>query len=114
MVQISNDILNSKDSYPMVSIGIPTFNSYGKIVKALISLWQQKYPNIEVVVSDNGSTDNTEEICREFSKNFLPIRYYRQKENIGMFPNFQFVLRKSRGSFFMWMCDDDQLEPDIL
>src|SRR5688572_15254480 len=100
--------------YPLISIGIPTYNSGGKIKEALFSIWQQEYANIEVIISDNCSTDNTEELCTGMSKNYLPIKYFRQLENIGMVANFSFVLKQASGHFFMWVADDDTLEPGIL
>lgn len=102
-------------SYPLVSIGIPTYNSRGKIANALQSIWQQQYPNIEIIVSDNCSDDNTEQLCACIGKDHnLFIRYYRQQRNIGLMPNFEFVLKQAAGEFFMWVADDDTLEPGIL
>jgi glycosyltransferase involved in cell wall biosynthesis len=103
-----------KNNFPLVSIGIPTYNSNGKLLKALLSVWQQDYPNIEIIVSDNCSTDNTEQICAGLQDNFVPLKYFRQPKNIGVVPNFDFVLRNAGGEFFMWLSDDDTLEPGIL
>jgi len=104
----------SVNENPLLSIGIPTYNSGGKIKDALYSIWKQEYPNIEVIVSDNCSTDNTEELCAAMSKNHLPVKYFRQEKNIGMVANFEFVLKQATGDFFMWVADDDTLEPGIL
>lgn len=100
--------------YPLVSIGLPTRNSHGKIVKTLHSLWEQHYPNLEVIVSDNCSTDDTADLLVEIMKSHPEIRYYRQPANIGLVPNFELVLKQATGYFFMWIADDDELETDVL
>jgi glycosyltransferase involved in cell wall biosynthesis len=99
---------------PKVSIGIPTFNSNHNIVTALSSILNQNYPNMEVIISDNCSTDNTQDIVTNIASSDLRIKYFRQAENIGIFPNFDFVLKKSVGEYFMWVADDDRLEPGII
>ncbi|MBI1767595.1 MAG: glycosyltransferase family 2 protein [Bacteroidetes bacterium] len=101
-------------SLPLVSIGLPTYNGEKRIVSTLTSVLNQKYPNLEVIISDNCSSDNTEAVCKELCKKNQVIHYFRQKENIGIIPNFEFVLSKASGDFFMWVADDDSLEPGIL
>lgn len=100
--------------FPLISIGLPTYNSYGKILKALQSIWDQKYPNLEVIISDNCSTDNTKELFTTIIHDHPQTIYFRQTANIGLVQNFEFVLRQSKGEYFMWIADDDKLEPDIL
>ncbi len=100
--------------FPMVSIGLPTFNSNGSILNTLRSIWEQQYPNLEIIISDNYSTDNTQELCNELSNDHSEIRYFRQQTNIGLVPNFDFVRSKASGVLFMWVADDDSLEPGIL
>ncbi|WP_276371994.1 glycosyltransferase family A protein [Chryseolinea sp. H1M3-3] len=104
----------NKNEYPLVSIGIPTYNRNYGIKRTLDSIWEQQYPNIEVIISDNCSTDNTQEVIQSFCENHPQISYYRQKSNIGMIPNFMFTLRKAQGKYFMWVADDDKLEPGII
>src|SRR5690349_4418285 len=100
--------------YPKVSVGMPTRNSNGNIRGAIMSVINQQYPNIEIIISDDDSTDNTEELCTELSKQYPVIRYIRQKENIGLFENFDYVLNQSTGEYFMWLADDDAFEPGII
>ena len=99
---------------PLVSIGIPTYNGGAKISTAVMSLLNERYPNIEILISDNCSTDNTRDVCTQLSMTYSCIKYVRQRENIGVMSNFQFVLNQAAGDFFMWMSDDDSLEPGIL
>jgi glycosyltransferase involved in cell wall biosynthesis len=104
----------SKAESPWVTIGIPTYNSNGSILGTLQSIWDQQYPNLEIIVSDNCSTDNTQHLIEELMREHPEIRYYRQPRNIGLVPNFEFVRGKATGDLFMWAADDDALEPGIL
>lgn len=96
---------------PLVSIGIPTHNGASRHLKeALDSILSQTYRNLEVIVSDNASTDSTEALCRAFAAKDRRIRYVRQRTNIGAIPNFNFVLGEAKGEYFMWHADDDVRE----
>lgn len=97
-----------------MSIGIPTYNRNVGIKKTLESIWMQAYPNLEIIISDNHSTDNTNEIIEGIKQDHPEIKYWRQETNIGMIPNFEFVLRQASGRYFMWVADDDNLEPRII
>lgn len=99
---------------PLVSIGIPTFTRASSLRRAIESAQAQTYPNLEIVVSDNGSTDDTEQICRALCSNDVRIRYFRQDANMGPTDNFLFVLRQARGLFFMWLADDDWVDADYV
>lgn len=106
--------MESTGKYPLVSIGIPTYNRNGGIIRTLDSIWKQQYPNVEIIISDNHSTDNTEQIVQDLKKDHPEIKYFRQGRNIGMIPNFEFVLRQASGKYFMWVADDDNLAPGII
>jgi glycosyltransferase involved in cell wall biosynthesis len=99
---------------PLVTVGIPTYNGGAKILNALSSVVEQDYPNLEVIISDNCSTDDTEAICTAFAARHPVVRYVRQTRNIGIMPNFEFVLRQASGELFMWISDDDYLAPGII
>ena len=104
----------SQIEYPLISVGIPTYNRSVGILRTLNSIWAQQYPNLEVVISDNCSTDDTQEVIQQVSKEHPEIKFHHQKTNIGMIANFEFVLRKSNGKYFMWVADDDALEAGVL
>lgn len=105
---------SASSAYPLVSIGIPTYNGGGRILKALQSIWDQHYPNIEIVISDNCSQDHTAELLGSLVAEHREVRYYRQRQNIGLVGNFEFVLRQASGKYFMWVADDDAIEPGVL
>jgi len=101
---------------PKVSIGLPTFNGGRKILKAVTSVFNQDYDNLEIIISDNCSTDDdTEEICIGLSQRHPDvIKYYRQPVNRGVVANYQYVLGKATGDYFLWLADDDTLANGIL
>jgi len=98
----------NRDNFPLVSIGVPVYNGQEYIGRALKSLSLQDYPNIEIIISNNFSSDNTINIIKKYSNNMNKIRIYTQRKNIGIQKNFKFVLEKSLGKYFFWAADDDQ------
>ena len=97
----------------LVSIGIPTYNRANSYLRcALQSAVNQTYKNIEVIVSDNCSPDNTESVVKEF--NDPRIRYYRQRENIGPLNNRNFCLEQAQGQYFVMLLDDDLIDDDFI
>jgi glycosyltransferase involved in cell wall biosynthesis len=103
-----------KESKPLVSVGLPTYNRAGQLRRAIESVLAQDYPNLELVISDNGSTDETEAICTEFSRRDSRVRYIRHSVNQGMTFNFRTVLEEARGLYFMWLGDDDWMGPNLI
>jgi glycosyltransferase involved in cell wall biosynthesis len=95
---------------PLVSIGLPTYNRASALRRAIESALTQDYQNIELVISDNASTDETQAICLEACARDSRIRYLRQQSNQGATWNFLEVLKQARGEFFMWLGDDDWLD----
>ena len=105
---------NMKCTSPLVSVGIPTFNRANLLVKCLNSVLQQSYENIEVIVSDNMSSDSTPDVCLEFMNQDQRVKTYRQTANIKVVPNFDYVRRKSKGEYFMLLGDDDWIDTEFI
>ncbi|MGA7951628.1 MAG: glycosyltransferase family A protein [Thiobacillaceae bacterium] len=101
-------------SQPIVSIGMPVFNGERYIRDALDSLLAQTFTDFELIISDNASTDRTEQICRQYAAHDARIRYVRQSVNLGALPNFQFVLEAAVGEYFMWAAYDDFWKPNFI
>ena len=98
---------------PLVSIAIPTYNRADSYLKeSLKSAVNQTYQNIEIIVSDNCSTDTTEMVVKAFNDN--RIRYFRQKENIGAVPNSNYCLDRAKGVYFTQLHDDNLIDSDFL
>lgn len=88
-----------------ISIAIPTYNRADLLLRAVNSCLNQTYSNIEVIVSDNCSSDNSIEILRQINDSRLFI--HTNKSNIGMKSNFQKCLDYSSGHLFLLLSDDD-------
>ena len=97
-----------------VSIGMPAYNRAPSLARAIESVLGQTMPDLELIISDNASTDETEAICRRYAAADPRIRYTRHREPIGGFPNFRFVLDAARAPYFMWLPPDDYALPRLL
>ena len=98
---------------PLVTIGIPTYNRADKTLSCAIgSACSQDYPNLEIIVSDNCSTDNTQELVRSFNDH--RIKYLRHDTNIGPNNNFNACLQAAKGDYFLLLHDDDLIDPDFV
>lgn len=94
---------------PKVSIIIPTYNRCDLLLKALASAMQQTYGNLEIIITDDGSTDQTEEAVKAYT-NSEKVKYYRNERNLGGYPNVNRALMEyASGDYFLVLCDDDQL-----
>lgn len=99
-------------SQPLVSIITPTYNRPNYLKEALSSAIAQTYQNIEIIVSDNCSTENPQALVESF--NDSRIRFSRNGTNIGMFKNTIKAFRMARGKYVATLLDDDMWEPDFL
>jgi GT2 family glycosyltransferase/glycosyltransferase involved in cell wall biosynthesis len=99
---------------PELTIGMPVYNGAATIRAALDSLLAQTFQNFALVISDNNSSDSTEEICREYESRDPRIRYVRQPKNLGPANNFRFVLFEATTPFFMWATADDLWAPNFV
>jgi glycosyltransferase involved in cell wall biosynthesis len=103
------------EAHFLVSVGIPTYNRPEGLQKTLECICKQTYNNIEIIVSDNCSTNpEVQKVINDFANIDSRIINVRQKENIGIFQNFKFVLQKAKGDYFMWAADDDEWAPDFI
>ncbi|MBW7875156.1 MAG: glycosyltransferase [Candidatus Cloacimonetes bacterium] len=91
----------------LITIGMPVYNGSSFIQLALESLTKQSFKDFIVLISDNASTDSTEQIVKEFAKTDSRIHYIRQTKNLGALGNFEFVLRQAHSKYFMWAACDD-------
>ena len=98
----------------LVSIGVPVFNDFAFIEDSLNSLLNQTYSPIEIFISDDNSSDGCSDICKKYAESYEHVKYFRQKENIGISRNMTFLLRESQGEYFMWAGDDDIFHPDFV
>jgi glycosyltransferase involved in cell wall biosynthesis len=102
------DVLSrAPKTFPRVSIGLPVYNGGAHLEQAVRSYLEQDFEDLELLVSDNASTDDTEEICRQFARDDVRVRYVRLTVNHGAVANFNRVFRMARGEYFKWAAHDD-------
>jgi glycosyltransferase involved in cell wall biosynthesis len=106
--------LHPSSNNPRVSIGAPVYNGERFLEAALHSLLRQTFEDFELIVSDNGSTDRTEEICRQAAASDRRVRYFRSDRNRGAAWNHNRVAKLARGEYFMWAPHDDQFAPEFV
>lgn len=99
---------------PRVSIGIPVYNGAATLPGALDSWLQQTYDSFEVVVSDNASTDDTEQIVRDYHARDPRVQYFRNDENLGQIANFNLAFERARGKYFRWAGCNDSWEANYI
>lgn len=102
------------DNSIRVSVGMPVYNSEKYIEQALTAILKQTYTDFELIISDNASTDRTDEICKAYAAGDKRIRYYRNQTNLGASKNFNRVFELSRGTYFRWAAYDDLLAPQTI
>jgi glycosyltransferase involved in cell wall biosynthesis len=97
-----------------ISIGMPTYNCERYVGQSIESLLAQTYGDFELVISDNASTDATEQVCRAYAARDRRIRYIRRTENIGGPGNFRYVFGQCTGEYHKWATADDYCHPTFL
>jgi hypothetical protein len=96
-----------KATPPKVSVGLPVYNGERYVDQAIASLLAQTCEDLELLISDNASTDGTAEICREWTKRDSRVTYARNARNLGAAANYNRVLAMARGELFKWAAHDD-------
>lgn len=91
-----------------------TYNGERFVREAIESLLNQTYRDFTLFISDDTSTDDTRTICEEYAQKDSRITYHRQEKNIGMFPNFKFVIDQADGEYFMWASQDDIWDKEFI
>lgn len=97
---------------PLVTIGIPAYNRPTELERAIRSAMAQAHSRIEILVSDDASPDPTvQSVGVALAVEDPRIRLVRQERNLGHAANYQWVLDAAQGEYFMWLADDDWIDP---
>ena len=103
------------NSEPLVTIGLPTYNRPLGLQKCLESILQQTYSNLEIIISDNCSTDEAvDQVIKQHALKDARIKHFRQNENLGLEENFNFVFARATADYFTWVSDDDYFEVNYI
>ena len=97
-----------------VTVGVPVYNGAHHLERCLECLRTQTFKDIEVLIYDNASTDETPTIAARFAKADPRFKYYRQSENRGVAANFIDVMEAAKSDYFLWRADDDFSEPNFI
>ena len=104
--------MNSKASqWPKISVILGNFNYEQWVERAVLSVVEQDYPNLEFLVIDDGSTDRSIEILNKYKASF---DYWNPRENKGHFSWVQEGCERATGDLINWLCSDDYLAPEAL
>lgn len=98
----------------LVSIGLPVFRGERFISAAIESILAQTYSDLEIIVSDNASDDETAAICQRYAAQDSRIIFQRNNTNIGVSANHNLVFKMASGEYFKWFAHDDRLDPDCI
>jgi glycosyltransferase involved in cell wall biosynthesis len=101
----------SAEATPLVSVGLPTYNGVKGLARAIESVLSQTHEHLELVISDNASTDETPEICREAAARDARVRHIRQPDLQDVTANFNSAIHACRGEYMMLLADDDWISP---
>jgi len=101
-------------SKPRVSIGMPVYNGERFVQETLDSLLAQTFEDFVLIISDNASTDRTQEICKAYAVKDKRIQYYRTERNRGATWNFNRVFALSTAEYFKWAAHDDLCAPEFV
>ena len=102
------------EHHPTVTVGLPVYNGQNYVSEAIESILDQSLRDFELIISDNCSNDDTQEICRRFADTDSRIRYVRNEENLGAANNFNRTVELARGKYFKWAAHDDVLHDQLL
>lgn len=98
---------------PKISIIIPVFNSEQRLQKCLESILAQKYQNLEIILINDGSTDQSAKICDSFSKKDQRIEVFHQ-QNKGASSARNYGISRAKGDYIVFIDSDDEVAPDFL
>jgi len=99
---------------PLVSVCIPTYNRAASLRRSVAMIQAQDYGNLDILVSDNCSDDDTPAVVAELAARDPRIRYVRHPKNLGLHGNHNFCMDEARGEFLCLFHDHDEHDPDIL
>ncbi len=97
-----------------LTVLLPTYNRAASLSRAIDSVLGQTRGEIELLISDNASEDDTETVCERYAREDPRVRYVRQAVNLGPIGNFNWLLAQAQTEFVLMLADDDWLDADYV
>lgn len=113
--QVKSQSYSYIEKQPLVSLCIPTYNGEEFITEAILSVLQQTYSSVEIIISDDNSTDGTVELVKSIQNNdsLVNIRIF-QHQRYGLAGNWNFCISQAKGKYIKFLMQDDLLEPECI
>lgn len=102
------------NNFPKVTVCLPTYNSGEFITQAISSILEQTFTDFELIISDDCSTDNTQEVIKSYLEKDNRIKYLQNSKNLGLFPNWNHCLESASGEYITVFAQDDVMLPKNL
>lgn len=99
---------------PLVTIGVPVYNGEKYLSQAIDSILAQDYLNIEIIIIDDCSQDESSNICQKYASLEPRITFLKSPTNAGMFANYRKILQIANGTYFTWVAQDDVIAPNCI
>lgn len=106
--------MDARTPPPRVSIGMPVYNGERYLEHTLNTVLDQTFTDFCIFISDNASTDRTEEICRAYAQRDPRITYIRNPVNLGAAGNYERCFQPTQSEYFRWQNVDDPIEPTLI
>ena len=110
----SDEILNTSGMEKKVSVIIPCYNQGKYVAEAINSALNQTYKNIEIVIVNDGSTDDSSEVIKPFAEKYKNILFFDNKENKGVIYARNMAIDACRGVYILPLDADDTIEPTYI
>jgi glycosyltransferase involved in cell wall biosynthesis len=101
-------------SVPLVSVALPVYNGEKWLEQAISTLIKQSYKNIEIIIADDCSSDNSQKICEQYASKYPQIKFIKNETNLGAQGNFRKILHLSSGKYITYACQDDYWDENFI
>lgn len=99
---------------PRVTVGMPVYNGAKSLGPSIESILAQTFQDLELVISDNASTDGSFEMAQGYARRDARVRVFRNPVNIGVTNNYSILVGYARGEYFKWASSNDLCDPTLI
>ena len=99
---------------PLVSIALPVYNGEKWLEQAISTLIKQSYENVEIIIADDCSADNSQRICKQYAEKYSQITFIQNETNLGAQGNFEKILNLCSGKYITYASQDDYWDKNFI